>query len=152
MGPIPCCWQHPLFQPPWWAMDAHLQQFSQFQVYCWGDGDHQNSKSHPQRPTPRPTDMAESLERLAMANTDHFNVLLMWRSGKLHHKMKSSMQCYCRFMAAVKSCPMCTPKKMVKAMANPLWHCRDMPSLRQADMEKMPSNMRTPPIFFEHRV
>lgn len=63
MGPIPCCWQHPLFQPPWWAMDAHLQQFSQFQVYCWGDGDHQNSKSHPQRPTPRPTDMAESLER-----------------------------------------------------------------------------------------
>jgi hypothetical protein len=53
---------------------------------------------------PRPTDTAESL-RERLANSDYFDVLLMQRSGKLHHKMKTSKQCYRRFMASVKELP-----------------------------------------------
>ena len=57
-------------------------------------------------PRPRPTDTAESL-RERLANYDDFDVLLMQRSGKLHHRMKSTRQCYRRFMfmAAVKELP-----------------------------------------------
>jgi hypothetical protein len=53
---------------------------------------------------PRDTDTAQSLKD-RLGDSEYFDVLLMRRSGKLHHKMKSTKQSYRRFMSSVKEIP-----------------------------------------------